>query len=99
MSINVIIYISVANRGTKRGHSSLESDGSEDETLNEKFRQGKNLDELGVDWGNNSENSVDQPDDSEWDNKSENSVDPTDEVDDSEWKTLGAALEKEFLEK
>ncbi|XP_026822640.1 RNA polymerase II subunit A C-terminal domain phosphatase isoform X1 [Rhopalosiphum maidis] len=92
-----------ASRGQKRRHSSLDSDGSEDdnETLNEKFRQGKNLDELGVEWGNNSENSVDQHDDmndSEWGNNSENSVDPPDEVNDSEWNMLGAALEKEFLE-
>ncbi|XP_008183934.1 RNA polymerase II subunit A C-terminal domain phosphatase isoform X3 [Acyrthosiphon pisum] len=91
------------SRGQKRRRSSLDSDGSEEdnETLNEKFRQGKNLDDLGVEWGNNSENSVDPPDemnDSDWGNNSENSVDPPDEMNDSEWNMLGAALEKEFLE-
>jgi len=34
----------------------------------------------------------------EWGNISENSVDPPDEMNDSEWNMLGAALEKEFLE-
>jgi len=98
-----MVFTLGTSRGQKRRRSSLDSDGSEEdnETLNEKFRQGKNLDELGVEWGNNSENSVDPPDemnDSEWGNNSENSVDPPDEMNDSEWNMLGAALEKEFLE-
>jgi len=100
---NIMVFTLDTGRGQKRRHSSPDSDGSEEdnETLNEKFRQGKNLDELGVEWGNNSENSQDQPDDmndSEWGNNSENSQDPPDEVNDSEWNMLGAALEKEFLE-
>lgn len=78
--------ISGSSRGHKRRHSSTESTDSEDEeeseTLNEQFRRGKNLDELGLEWGNNSENSVDPPD----------------EMNDAEWNMLGAALEKEFLE-
>lgn len=81
-----IIFTLGSSRGHKRRHSSPESTDSEDEeeseTLNEQFRRGKNLDELGLEWGNNSENSVDPPD----------------EMNDAEWNMLGAALEKEFLE-
>lgn len=87
----IIDYHSGFNRGHKRRHSSsgsvdTEKDDDEEEeeteTINEQFRRGKNLDELGDDWGNNSENSIDPPD----------------EMNDSEWNMLGAALEKEFLE-
>lgn len=62
--------------------SSVEDEKDGETIINEKFRQGQNLDSLGMEWGNNSENSVDPPDD----------------VNDVEWNMLGAALEKEFLE-
>lgn len=86
-TVNIFIFTLGSSRGHKRRHSSSEESNSdptdnEDETLNEQFRQGKNLEELGLEWGNNSENSVDPPD----------------ELNDSEWNMLGAALEKEFLD-
>ncbi|VVC44576.1 Hypothetical protein CINCED_3A002193 [Cinara cedri] len=75
-----------SSRGHKRRHSSADSTDNEDEneseTVNEQFRRGKNLDDMDLEWGNNSENSVDPPD----------------EMNDSEWNMIGAALEKEFLE-
>lgn len=92
-----MISISGSRRGHKRQHSSSESsvnveDEEDTETINEKFRRGKNLEGLGLDWGNNSEKSDDSHD-------SENSNDKlTEEANDSEWNMLGAALEKEFLE-
>lgn len=83
-----------SRRGYKRQHSSSESsvnveDDENTETVNEQFRQGKNLDELGLDWGNNSDDNSDNSHDSDK---------QTEETNDSEWNMLGAALEKEFLE-
>ncbi|XP_050440230.1 RNA polymerase II subunit A C-terminal domain phosphatase [Adelges cooleyi] len=70
------------NRGHKRRRSSTDNEENNGETINEKFRRGKNLDNMNLEWGNNSENSMDPPD----------------EINDTEWNMLGAALEKEFLE-
>ncbi|XP_050522450.1 RNA polymerase II subunit A C-terminal domain phosphatase [Daktulosphaira vitifoliae] len=70
------------SRGHKRRRSSTDNEEDDGETINEKFRRGKNLDDMNLEWGNNSENSMDPPD----------------EMNDSEWNMLGAALEKEFLE-
>lgn len=83
---NIIIFTLGTSKGQKRRYSSSESTADdENETLNEQFRRGKDLNELGVEWGENSENG-------------ENSVDPPDEMNDTEWNMLGAALEKEFLQ-
>lgn len=93
--VSVMILISGSSRGHKRRHSSTESEHDssaskssdneigedEGETINEQFRRGKNLDHMNLEWGNNSENSVDPPD----------------EMNDADWNMLGAALEKEFL--
>ncbi|KAJ8925838.1 hypothetical protein NQ315_009690 [Exocentrus adspersus] len=57
---------------------------TEDETLNEKFRRGENVDDV-----------LDMEKDDT--HESDDSVEPPDEVDDGDWNMMGAALEREFL--